>query len=250
MDALKIGDAVRTGDRTFSMVYSFGHKASSFKTNYLQVFAANMEAGHPLEISMEHLIYTHDATKNVVVLVAASDLQVGGTLLTMDGILSEILWIRTVQRQGVYSPLTESGNLLVNGVLASSYVSRDWLKEYVSGDTLHAFQHSATLPVRLFCAIVDCKTEGYNETTGFSMWVQFWFGVEQWQLLLPTVWQMAFLSFLVGPVTVIMLFGKLLIISQTDVALVTHVIAVIIGFFVWKQQKQKKRECGGSQCGY
>jgi len=237
MDALQIGDSVLTANGSFSKVYSFGHKASSFKTSYLQVFSASMEQGHPLEISPEHMIYIQEADKNDAELVAAGDLQVGNSLVTKEGLSSEIMWIHKVERQGVYSPLTESGNLLVNGVLASSYVSRVWLKEYVSGDTLHAFQHSATLPVRLLCGVVDCGTETYNETTGFSTWVQFWFDVEQWMLSLPVFLQVSFLLLLVVPSTLIMLFGKVLVMPAYS--LLVHALVAAVGYFVWIRQCSK-----------
>lgn len=205
-----------------------------------------MEQSHPLEISSEHLIYSHkNAAKNAVTLVPAGDLQVGDSLLTRDGNPTEILWIRKVERRGAYSPLTGSGNVLVNGVLASSYVSRNWLKNYVSGDILHLFQHGAILPVHIFCSLVNCQQESYNKTTGFSAWVQFWFTVEQWQLSLPKVWQVVFLSVLAVPATMLTLLGKLLVISPTK-SLATHAIDAIIGFFLWKQQQQpqKKRKRG------
>lgn len=237
MDALKIGNAVLTADGSYSKVYSFGHKALSSKTMYLQVFAGSMEKGHPLEISAEHLIYIHDTAKKAWVLVPAEDLRVGDTLLAKDGIPSKVLSIRKVERQGAYSPLIESGNLLVNGVLASSYVSRCWLKDHVSGNTLHTFQHGATLPVRLFCSMVDCKMETYNETTGFSAWVQFWFDIEQWILTLPKFLQVTFLLLLVVPVTLIALLGKFLV--MPGYALLAHAATAAVGYLVLKCQYKK-----------
>jgi len=233
MDALKIGDAVRTADDTYSVVYSFGHKAVSSKTNYLQIFTTNMEPGHPLEISSEHLIYTQTAPKNTVNLVAAGDLQVGDNLLAMDGITSEILWISKVQGQGAYSPLTVSGNLLVNGVLGSCYVSRAWLKDYVSGDTLHMFQHGAVLPVCMFCSLFNCQQESHDETTGFSTWVQFWYEVEQWQLHLGTTSRVVFLFFFSIVAIPTILLGRLLALSLRSMLI--HLVAACVGYHIWMQ---------------
>ena len=147
MDTLQIGDSVLTADGSFSKVYGFGHKASSLQTKYLQVFAANMDKDHPLEISPEHLIYTQDRSEKAWKLIPAGDLREGDSLLPANGRPSAVLWIREVERKGVYAPLTVSGNLLVNGALASCYVSRSWLKDHVSGQALHQFQHGAMLPV-------------------------------------------------------------------------------------------------------
>ena len=234
MDALKIGDSVQIADGTFSKVYSFGHKASTQRTKYLQVFSASMDKGRPLEISPEHLIYTHDASKNTWKLVPAGDLNAGDSLLSANNRPSTILWIREVERNGAYAPLTMSGNLLVNGVLASSYVSRNWLKDHVSGHTLHKFQHGGMLPVRLFCTITSCHDESYNESTGFSAWVQFWYEIEQRMLTLPMAWQACLWTLLLVPAAWIAFWGNILV--QPIAFLVTNTVAVMIGYFLWKRQ--------------
>lgn len=245
MDALKIGEMVQTADGTFSQVYSFGHKAASSKAKYLQILSASMDNTRPLEITAEHLIYTHDASKNAPVLVAAGDLRVGDHLVTANGSPSTILWIREVERQGVYAPITASGNLLVNGVLASSYVSRDWLQDRVSGNTLHKFQHGAMLPLRLVCTVVaNCDTERYDETSGFSSWVHFWFRVEEWMLTLPKFSKASFLLVLAFPATLITLLGNM---SDTPLhLLMVHIVAAAVGYFVWKRANRKyKGDKGG-----
>ena len=237
MDALKIGDLVQIADGTFSKVYSFGHKTSTQRTKYLQIFSSNMDKDHPLEISPEHLIYTHDASKKAWKLVQAGDLSEGDSLLSGNGHPSTILWIREVERKGAYAPLTVSGNLMVNGVLASSYVSRNWLKDHVSGLTLHNFQHGAILPVRFICSLMSCKEENYHESTGFSAWVQFWYEIEQWLLTLPLAWRACFMSLLLVPAALITLLGAVSI--HPMYSLVTHAAAAIIGFFIWKRQTLK-----------
>ena len=241
MDALKIGDSVQTADGTFSKVYSFGHKVASSTTKYLQVFSAGMDNAHPLEISTEHLIYTHDASKNTPVLVAAGDLRVGDSLVTAHGSPSTILWIREVQSQGLFSPITATGNLIVNGVLASSYVSRGWLKDHVSGNTLHKFQHGAMLPLRLVCTmLVNCDAERYDETTGFSTWVHFWFTVEKWMLTLSPLPKTGFLLVLAFPAMLITLLGNL---SDTPWHLsIVHVVAAAIGYIVWKRANRTSKD--------
>ena len=244
MSELKIGDYVMASNGMFSQVYGFGHKARSFKTKYLQVFTESMHKEHPLEISAEHLIYTHDTSKNTSMLVAAGDLRVGDSLLTALGSPSTILWIRVVERQGVYSPLTVSGSLLVNGILVSSYVSRSWLKDRVSGDTLHKLQHGAMSPVRLLCTFfTSCKTESYNETTGFSGWVQFWFNVEQWMLTLPLAWRACLLVLLMAPASLMTLLGTALVMPVNS--LVAHTVAaaaVVVGFVLWKYKNPQVAE--------
>ena len=241
MDALKIGDSVQTADGTFSKVYSFGHKASSQRTQYLQVYAASMDRDRPLEISAAHLIYTQDASKEWR-LIPAGDLRKGDTLLTADGSPSAVLWIHEVERTGAYAPLTVSGNLLVNGVLASSYVSRNWLKGRVSGLTLHKFQHGAMLPVRFFCSLVGCQAESYSDWTGYSEWVQFWYKIEQWMLTLPLAWRTGFLLLLLSPAAFITLLGTISIQSMSS--LVTQAVAVMLGYYFWNGHSLKNKVSG------
>ena len=244
MDALKIGDSVQIADGTFSKVYSFGHKAPSQQTKYLQIISTTMDKHHPLEISAEHLIYTQDASKNAWTLVPAGDLNEGDSLLSTNGRPTTILKIREVERQGAYAPLTVSGNLLVNGVLASSYISRHWLKDHVSGLTLHQFQHGAMLPVRWFCFLVSCQDETYNESTGYSAWVQFWYEMEQWMLTLPLVWRTCCWSLLLAPAAMIVILGNVSV--QPMSSLVTHAVTVVIAYLIWKRPTLQKSVVPGN----
>lgn len=137
MDQLKIGDKVLVQGDSYSTVYSFGHKAVQQVMAYLQVHSSNMGKDHLLEISANHLVCTQD--EKAKVLVPAKHLKVGDLLISERG-PSEILSIRTVKRKRAYAPLTESGVIQVNGVAVSNYVSRRWLNDRVSGDTLHWLQ--------------------------------------------------------------------------------------------------------------
>jgi len=128
MDQLQIGDEVLTADGSYSKVYSFGHFSPKTKTSFLQIRTDSMD--YPLEISLEHLIYVQDKATKTTRLVSAGELKVGDNLVSELGLSSEILSIHSVQREGAYSPLTASGQLAVKGVLASSYVSRVWLKDW------------------------------------------------------------------------------------------------------------------------
>jgi hypothetical protein len=233
MDALSIGDEVLTADGTYSKVYSFGHYAPTTKTNYLQILTENMDKNHPLEISHKHLIYVYDKSHKKAQVLPAENLVVGDYLVTVHG-CSQITSIGVVQRQGAYAPLTATGDIVVNGVVASNYVSREWLPNLVSGKMLHLLQHGAALPYRIFCSLVGCENETYDETTGFSPWVSFWFSVEQWQLHLNGTLQAVFLSFLVVPAMCFVVMGKLL---SAPSSAVIELVAALIGFLVWKKQK-------------
>jgi hypothetical protein len=240
MDELRIGDAVLTADGTYSKIYSFGHKDATAVTNYLQVETKSMnDNDHLLEITWEHLIYAQDKTTQKIHLVAAGDLQVGDYLVKGKQGTSEIVSIRSVQYQGAYSPLTVAGNLLVNGVAASNYVTREWVDktDLISYQTLHYLQHGATLPLRLYCHLKGgCKDETYDATTGFSPWVQFWYQVEQWQLGLWIALQVVFLLLLLVPASLVVFVGKLTD-SASASTMAPHIAAALVGYWLWKKTK-------------
>jgi len=252
VESLRIGDWVRARDGRFALVYSFGHFQPNANTDYLQILSESMDTKSPLEISAEHLIYVaqhhHRASTQGKKLVPAGTIQIGDFLLTENGSLSPVVSIRTVQRVGAYSPLTESGNLLVNGVLASSYVSRGWVMEStgVSGETLHWLQHGAVTPYRMFCYLSGrCKREHYDRSTGFSAFDQFWYQLEEWQLR-QRRWIRTILLFLIFPPT--LCFICLGILTESTMSkTMFHLGVALVGFWVWKNADKIQRKNAGER---
>lgn len=240
MDELKIGDQVRTAQGHYSTVYSFGHRQPFRTIRYLQIWTNASKL--PLEISSEHLVFKFDDKVNSKVLVAAEDVKVGDALIDQNGTPTAIVQsIRLVHRQGLYSPLTATGDAVVNGVLASNYVTRSWLKDYVRGGLLlHYLQHGSTVPYRLFCSFMGCHEEVYNNSTGFSPWVQFWYQVEQWHLhRLNPFFRVVFLTWLAIPVAMAIVIGKLL--SSASLS-ATNTIAAVLGYcIILKKSKKSKK---------
>ena len=105
-----------------------------------------------------------------------------------------------------------TGTITVSGVVASNYVTREWLNnDLISGQLLHRLQHGAVLPYRVYCHLLGaCQDETYDESTGFSPYVQFWYRVEQWQLELPHFLQVLFLLVLSAPCVFFAVVGKAL----------------------------------------
>jgi len=234
MDSLQIGDNVKTANDKFSRVYSFGHFGRGEETEYIQI-------NQGLEVSAEHLLYLYNKS-----LVPAGDVEVGDFLLSAEhgDAAVEIVSTRKVVRRGAYAPLTYSGDIVVNGVVASNYVTRAWLSDKVSARMLHWLQHGAALPYRVYCAMRGgCQKERYAKSTGFSPWVQFWYRVEQWQLRLGSVGQAAVLSLLAVPAMFVMVTGKLMM----DWSAV-HIVAAVVAFIAWKKMNQKKNRAG--ECAF
>jgi len=236
MDRVKVGDNVLTANGKYSMIYSFGHFAPSQREIYLQIKTNTFEK--PIELTSEHLIFIH--TEKGRSLIPARDVKVDDFLVTTHAI-AKVLSIHKVHRQGAYSPLTTTGDIVVNGVIASTYVTRSWLNGKVSPQMLHWLQHGASLPYRVYCAMVGgCQEETYDKSTGFSPWVMFWYRLEQWQLGLHGTLQAVFLLLLVVPVLFTITLGKLM--TASSAWSLVHFFAALVAFVAWKESDKKRSD--------
>ena len=136
---LRAGDLVKTANsrEEYSRVYSIAHKDKYGATDYLQITTND---GSVLEISEYHMVLV--GTKATL----AKDVQVGDKLDASNS--QEILKIRKVKRQGRYAPLTENGQILVSGVLASNYVG---LLHDQEANWQAFVYHAILVPLRLVC---------------------------------------------------------------------------------------------------
>ncbi|CAB9514818.1 Protein hedgehog [Seminavis robusta] len=141
MKNLQVGDRVLTANGAFEPVYAWGHKHATQKAEFLQF-------NGDLEMTGAHLVFLEGKTNPV----RADSVNVGDVLQG-----ATVKSIKTVKRQGVYTPLTPSGTVVVNGIAASSYVSlQENAKEYVAMQggfaiiSIHDFIHMAMSPFRMF----------------------------------------------------------------------------------------------------
>jgi hypothetical protein len=147
MTSLEIGDFVKSGEGQFSRVYTFGHIEREAQGTYYQITTEGLST--PLEISGPHIVYANGKA------VRASDVSVGDMLGE-----NQVSKIELVRSMGVYAPMTESGDIVVSGVVASSYVA---LWDYSIAAQKMVY-HAALAPLRMTCALnFDfCRTESYN----------------------------------------------------------------------------------------
>ena len=119
MSELQVGDFVQStggGTPSFSRVYSFAHWDPSMWSKFVVLHSSDVK----LELSPDHIVHVNGS------MTRARDAKVGDTLLLVDSGNShtvQITHMDTVERQGVYAPLTEAGDLFVSSILASSYVA-------------------------------------------------------------------------------------------------------------------------------
>lgn len=114
MAQLEIGDVVRVSETEFSPVVFWGHRSDQVSTNYVRV---ELSSGRTTMLSKNHLAYVNGE------LVAAGKIRVGD--LMRDAELGEESSVQTVEHnvaaKGLYNPHTAHGDLVVDGVVVSTY---------------------------------------------------------------------------------------------------------------------------------
>lgn len=148
MDELRIGDSVRAGRGRFSKVHGFYHLERDAVAGYLQFGFANKEG--PLEMSEKHMVFANG------VAVPAGDVRVGDKLGE-----AVVKSIQAVKRRGIYAPATFSGDIVVDGILASTYSSH---MEHAAINE-HAGAHLLLTYHRLICRFDFgmCEGETYSK---------------------------------------------------------------------------------------
>jgi len=167
MKNLSIGDKVNTGNGVFEPVYSFGHYSPSIKADMLQI---KTDSKSTLRLSPNHILMT--ASNGAI---PASQIKVGDQLLSSSGNVENVRKIDNVIAHGMYAPFTPSGKVVVDGILASSYIAledSDGL-ELMGGVLKISHQwmaHAGSFPHRMMCYYVRvgngnnnyCANEKYS----------------------------------------------------------------------------------------
>lgn len=147
------------------------HVGPKMEMEYLQIFTVT-ESTLPLEISPDHFLYLHNDK-----VVRARDVRIGDVLKgdTKDLVVTDT---KSIHRNGLFAPATESGTIWVSGVTASSYVS---LMDHnvVSPNVQVWASHTALSPLRLVCSVGNftiCQNETYSNdgySTKLSILIKF-----------------------------------------------------------------------------
>uniref|UniRef100_A0A4W4F3E1 Hedgehog protein n=1 Tax=Electrophorus electricus TaxID=8005 RepID=A0A4W4F3E1_ELEEL len=162
MSRLRPGDAVlassELGDVVFSRVLLFLHLDPESRSTFLIL---STEDGRCLALTSNHLIFVASTNKphyHEYYADFASRVRRGDYVLISgrDGSMrpSKITSISQEERSGVYAPLTEHGNLFVDGVLVSSYASIED----------HRLAHWAFGPLRFLFGLVQLFMGENSET--------------------------------------------------------------------------------------
>uniref|UniRef100_A0AC34FQ49 Hint domain-containing protein n=1 Tax=Panagrolaimus sp. ES5 TaxID=591445 RepID=A0AC34FQ49_9BILA len=139
MDELEIGEWILTaGDNRigYSRVISWLHRMPNIKSEFVKI---SLENGRSLKLTKKHFIYKIDCSANETrnysySLIEAEKIQLSDCLLslTQNTRLSptRISKIEIIHETGIYAPLTDSGNITVNGIFAIYVVNAtaSWMR--------------------------------------------------------------------------------------------------------------------------
>jgi hypothetical protein len=213
MSNLQVGDRVLVSENTYERVYSFAHRVESQAAEFVQIMPSK------LELTKDHMMFV--VGKGAI---PASMLEVGDVLVNAEKVES----IHKVVRTGIYSPFTPSGTIVVNGVLASNYITfqdSDVIK-FGSLSTPFSYQwlsHASQFPHRVWCHYLG-KTDT-NLKNGFSNWTEPSFHAANWCLLQHlVVMGVLFLPF----VSMLFLFGAVETMLLNPLLVAAAVAAIMI----------------------
>ena len=158
MQELQVGDEILTQNGNYESVYAIPHYHPSNPTTFVQL---KTQAGNQIELTSDHLIYVPQKQYPVPAsMIRPGDAVVlsGGSGMNKDeeDIVSKVT---KVTKPGFINALTKSGTLVVNNLVASSYVSvmpDQATSEYYElfGVPLlshHTGMHMYAAPYRLLC---------------------------------------------------------------------------------------------------
>lgn len=117
MDELRIGDRVKVGyPAQFSDVYFFSHKHKEQKAQFVRLQTSG--GALSLTLSPQHLVYANGAR------MRAGSVRVGDKLsVGENGEIEVVKSVRKVEGVGLHNPHTLHGDIVVDGVLASTYTA-------------------------------------------------------------------------------------------------------------------------------
>lgn len=156
MDELRLGDRVQVahgdGSLGFSEIYLQTHKDALSAAPFVELTLAS---GRTLSLSARHFIPT-GASFSDAVTKAAEEVRIGDLVWSQatQGMAAEpVVAQRTRVDVGLYNPLTMTGTILVDGVLASAH--SDWFLDGIVSPHAQAAVYQAILaPVRLAYRVI------------------------------------------------------------------------------------------------
>lgn len=149
MEDLAVGDSVLCGDGSYSPVFMFTHQMRNGWSTFIEIRAGERR----LALSPGHYIPLADGR-----LKAASTVRVGDVVTLASGASVAVEAVSEVVRRGLYNPQTLKGDIIVNGVLASTYTRA------VSPE----IAHSLLVPLRIIFNMLGLGVSAIKGIDGFA----------------------------------------------------------------------------------
>lgn len=153
MKDLKVGDRVLTASGSFQKIYAMPHFHQTKPVEYLQIHTKSTAKIGPVEVTPDQMIFLAGS----VVPVAAGVIQENFNIQTVNG-PEKVTKITKVVRNGLYSPFTTDGTIVVNNIVASVYptISGEAIVKVGSFATsMHDNIHFLVLPLRTYCSFLS-----------------------------------------------------------------------------------------------
>lgn len=247
-----MGDNVLTNSKTgaFQPVYAFGHSDPVGQIEFVRLSFGEDKKQQSIELTPDHMIYLH--TKSTP--VRADNVKVGDFLI-QSGSPSQVTHISILSKKGMYAPLTAEGTIVVNSVLASTYVALGKLSDTadikIHGVALpflnqHSGIHLAIAPLRMACTLtgssLDLCLGASDNLDGINPYVAWgmdtiWWGEQQAAIVQVFLLYAAASIFLV----VSLLEGALLGVGAAPVPLVQLILSLaFVALFTRNRGSSKK----------
>lgn len=153
MKDVRVGDHLLDAYGEFSEVLTFlDHRPDAPDTDYLQISTTEST----LEITPTHLLLMrHHHDSNAPRYLQAQRLRVGDSIFSINETIKEmkvIEIIRNLKRNDAFAPLTESGTLVVDNIIASCYADYEY----------HSIAHLVLFPFRFYHKIRNLGEDAYK----------------------------------------------------------------------------------------
>lgn len=112
IDKLQVGDHVKVADGLYSPVFMFTHRLENTASTFVKL---TTESGLSITLSKGHYLYADG------LLQAADTISVGARLHVTGEKIDPVIMAEYVSGTGLYNPQTVHGDIIVNGVRASTY---------------------------------------------------------------------------------------------------------------------------------
>jgi Hint module len=188
MHTIRIGDQVKSSlDGTYTQVFGFGHYDHQlerpFRRFLMEYNILNSSSNETipissnqpqqqnqqsfLEISDHHFVMIeiyHQQYRIAAAEVRVNDILSGQRVVSIE---------HDVIRRGVYAPLTQTGEMIVGGILVSNYVHLRNVPRTILAWDQHTWAHMLFYPQRIFCHyyMEVCTNERYVKGYGLVAYV-------------------------------------------------------------------------------